>query len=150
MLEKPNEKTDPSDLIQITVQPTQEVLDRLNSRIGVVVSFYPMPNPRHPKFKELLATQLSTSVMHLRGLALRLGAHAVTSLRFHESATEQATDMGRLSAQLVQLKEHGADQSTAAGRPLDATTPLKHYEKHKFPPTILGHEQEFEIMIERA
>lgn len=89
--------------------------------------------------------------MHLRDAAVQLGAHAITHVRFHESATEEASDMGRLTAQLVQFKEcSGPENSFVPGKPLDTLTPFKHYDKHAFPEGILGHRQDFEIMVERA
>lgn len=107
-------------------------------------------NPRHPRFQDILAAELTSVVAHLRTAATAFGAQAVSHIRFQEPSNPQAGQLGRLTAHLVQVKPVGPDGPAAAGDKMSATQPYKDYKKHALPDCLLEVPVEYEILLERV
>ena len=107
-------------------------------------------NPRHPRFQDILAAELTSVVAHLRVAATMFGAQAVSHIRFQEPSNPQAGQLGRLTAHLVQVKPVGPEGPAPAGEKMSATQPYKDYKKHTLPDGLLETPVEYEILLERV
>ncbi|CAD6578213.1 MAG: hypothetical protein CYPHOPRED_000478 [Cyphobasidiales sp. Tagirdzhanova-0007] len=136
-------------LIDVSMDPSPDLQRAVNSAKQMIVSIFPLPNPRHSKFHEILAAQLTAAVAHLRRAAIHYSAQYVTQLRFHESQNPCSVDMGRISALLVQSKSLESDGSTDTPGTL-SRDPFRKYERHAVPEGILKKPAEFELLIESA